>query len=255
MGRIWRVLLAGLVMLAALAAVLLPLRKQLWETRSRRQSMELLTQRMEQLSDAEREMQRKLGRWYNFQVEQGIRVSRDAYESVMNLGGGQMGILEVPQLELMVPITHGIGGQAGHDSGTALPLGGVGEQTVLYLTEHRYWQEGMGLFTELPGCRMSWKVISVQVMPKGWPTDATPGKNMLTLVYDRGNTRTLIRCEPGVENVEKECAYGWILWIPGLILALCGLWKREENRFKGWKKKENISENQRKTGSAMILRL
>ena len=63
------------------------------------------------------------------------------YNSVLNLNGdGIMGYLEIPKINVRLPIAHGTSDEAmlsnvGHIESTALPIGGIGTHTVL--TGHR----------------------------------------------------------------------------------------------------------------------
>ena len=58
------------------------------------------------------------------------------YEKILDFGGGMMGYLEIPCIQLKMPIYHGTGEQTlargiGHMEQTALPVGGKGNHTVL----------------------------------------------------------------------------------------------------------------------------
>lgn len=174
--------------------------------RSFREKAEIraLELRMGAMEEKTVEKQLKIAKWYNLQLEQGHYVSQWDYESILDLGEGKLGLLRVPELGLSLPITHGIGGVAGHDPATALPLGGRGEQTVLYIGRYGSWQEGMTVQTALPGAEGDWQVVSIQVMPSGWPVDHPAGSALLTLVYDRGSTRTIVRCCPGQGSPLKK---------------------------------------------------
>ena len=201
-------------------------------TRSLREETELraLENRMASMAGETMEKQLKIAKWYNLQLEQGKYVPEWDYESILNLGEGRMGLLTVPELELSLPISHGIGGEAGHDPGTALPLGGREEQTVLYIDRAVLWRGGMAVYTALPGCTLCWQVESIQVMPRDWPADHPSGSALLTLVWDRGGRRTIVRCRPSQESprqtdVRMENALLWGISPLFLIPVLCGLGK------------------------------
>lgn len=64
----------------------------------------------------------------------------EEYDRQLNFGNGMMGYLEIPQIDLMLPIYHGTGNQSlekgvGHLYGSSLPVGG--ENTHGVLSAHR----------------------------------------------------------------------------------------------------------------------
>lgn len=188
-----------------------------------------LESRMASLDAVSIEKQLKIAKWYNFQLEQGKHVAQWDYQSIWNLGEGQMGLLQVSELELVLPITHGIGGVAGHDPDSAFPIGGREDRTLLYIQVPVLWREGMVLETRLPGVELKWQVESIQVMPPHWPVDHPPGSALLTLVYDRPENRTIVRCRPGTgtpkpvpepEMLKKQALF-WGISPIFLIPVLC----------------------------------
>jgi hypothetical protein len=138
-----------------------------------------------------------------------------------------MAVLEVPELGLKLPVSHGQGGVVGHDRDTALPIGGRGRHTVLFLRRGYNWAEGMLLSVECVGLRLTYRVESLQVMPRPWPVErpVEAGQDLLTLVYDRPNTRTIIRCVRcqvlTVREKQPLCAAGWAAAALILGLMLC----------------------------------
>lgn len=206
MGRRWIAIWGALSVAAALAAVLLPVARHIRAYREHQQIAAEVAERIEAMDEREVVKQWKLARWYNRNLtldspEPGFR---EAYDGILNLGQGRMGLLEVPEWNLMLPITHGIGGEAGHDPDTPLPIGGQGRQTLLWLDAEYPWTENTEVYIEIPGARRSWRVLSVQVMPMGWPPDAPAGEEMLILACDRGNRRTIVRCV-SAEACLTEC--------------------------------------------------
>ena len=173
--------------------------------------------RMESMDGEVGEKQLKIAKWYNWSLEQGNYVPDWDYGNILNLGEGRMGLLRVPQLGFELPITHGIGGTVGHDPASALPVGGGGDHTVLYIDRGAPWREGMTVETVLPGMELTWEVVRIQVMPGQWPPDHPADGPLLTLVWDREETRTIIRCRisSGTEETEesplKEAIWGGML--------------------------------------------
>lgn len=233
MGRkeigLWTAVTFLWALLAVLWTVGLGIGKQLEE----RKAVAELELRMEAMEAEPLEKQLKIAKWYNLQLEQGNYVPEWDYESILNLGEGRMGLLQVPDWELKLPITHGIGGVAGHDPETSLPLGGREEQTVLYIEKAVLWREGMMVRTALPGAEQEWQVESIQVMPGDWPVEHPAGSALLTLVQDTDSTRTIVRCRPGQESLREKPdadslgkqAFFWGISPLFLIPVLCTLGK------------------------------
>ena len=242
MGRreltFWTVLAFFWALLAVAASLWAGVGQRLEE----RKILAALEYRMEAMGEGAIEKQLKIAKWYNWSLEQGNYVPEWDYESILNLGEGRMGLLSVPELKLALPISHGVTGPAGHDPETAFPTGGSREQTVLYIEKTILWREGMAVKTVLPGAEQTWLVESIQVMPAGWPVDHPAGRAQLTLVTDRGDTRTIVRCRPGQvriqigENPLREALF-WamapLIWVP----VLCFIGKMPEKLFKSAFKK------------------
>lgn len=233
MGRRELGFLTVLAFLWALLAVAVSLRLGMEKRMEEASAGVVLESRMASMDPASVERQLKIAKWYNYQLEQGKFVPERDYQSIWNLGEGQMGLLRIPELELVLPITHGIGGMAGHDPATALPAGGREEQTVLYIEKSVPWREGMALETSLPGVELMWQVESIQVMPPHWPVDQPAGSALLTLVIDREENRTIVRCRPG-GGIPKELpepeirikqALFWGISPLFLVPGICGLGK------------------------------
>lgn len=206
MGRRWIAFFGALGVAAALAAVLLPVARCLGEHWENERIAAELKMQMESLGGEETEKQWNLARWHNWNLtlENPDPGFRAAYDTILDLGQGRMGLLEVTDWNLVLPITHGIGGEAGHDPDTPLPIGGRGSQTVIWLDSDYPWAENMVLYIEIPGVRQCYRVQSVQVMPTGWSTEAPAGEEMLTLAHDSGNKRTIIRCVPREDNLPES---------------------------------------------------
>lgn len=146
--------------------------------------------------------QRNLAKWYNYNLELGTAGLEGAYETILNFGQGRMAVLGIPEWQLRMPIHHGGGGVANHDPATYLPLGGRGQHTIVYLTEYFPWTGGMSLYIDCLGQRLTYRVERVQITDEIEPQEE--GENLLTLVYDRGESRTLIRCTRCAELVLRQ---------------------------------------------------
>lgn len=196
MGRKWIGILTFLSLLGALLAVTVPVQNRILELQEQEQKAAALREQMESLDADTIRMQNNLCRWYNQNLcnPEPDRYFSMTYDSILNLGEGIMGMLELPELGLCIPITHGTSGAAGHDPDSPLPIGGGGNHTVLHLDEAYLWEEGMDIWVWIPGQRLWYRVESIQMMPAGWDTACPSPAEMLIMIYDRGNTRTIIRC-------------------------------------------------------------
>lgn len=150
--------------------------------------------------------QRNLARWYNYNLELGTDGLEEAYETILNFGGGRMAVLGVPEWELRMPIYHSGGGGINHDPATSMPIGGRGTHAVLHLNQSFPWTEGISLYIDCLGQRLTYRVVSVQV-EDGKTEPERPGEkgeDLLTLVFDQEETRTQIRCERSGELVIRQ---------------------------------------------------
>ena len=204
MGKIWKTLC--LILLVVLAVGFRQQRKQETQTMTRewiRQAEEVEAAVAALGMDA-LERQKNLAKWYNYNLELGTAGLGEAYRDILNFGGGHMAVLTVPQWELRMPIGHGGGGAVSHDPATALPIGGRGNHTVLYLTEAFPWSEEMCLYIDCLGQRLTYRVISVQE-ENGEFTPEDPEKaDLLTLVFQREGACVLVRCERSTELVIRQ---------------------------------------------------
>jgi hypothetical protein len=211
-----------LAFLLTLGMVLCTVGDWYWQRQETRRQMERLDSMVAGLGEAERTHQRNLAKWYNYNLEQGTPGLWAAYDGILNLGDGMMGMLEVRSLGLRLPICRSGGGTVCHDPATPLPIGGRGLHTVLYLSDFHFWQEGQTVFIDCLGLRLNYRVESVQVMGADWtverPTEA--GQDLLTLVYDRGNTRILVRCVRCEELVLREGKGSDCQWVVLAALPL-----------------------------------
>lgn len=158
--------------------------------------LQALEAKVDAMTDGERKFHRDIAKWYNYNLEQGTPGLWSAYERVLDLEDGMMAILDVPDLRLRLPVSHGQESPVGHDPDTPLPIGGRGNHTVLFLSRGYVWEEGMPVYIDCLGRRIIYQVESVEVLAPPWPAEqpAEAGQDLLTLLHDRGNQRTLVRC-------------------------------------------------------------
>lgn len=197
------------------------------------------------LSQAEQEEMLQKAREYNEALanEQGIMEDAfsggdtdERYESLLNpYEGGVMGYLEIPKIDVMLPVYHGTSVEVlekgvGHLYGSSLPVGG--ESTHAVLSSHRGLSE-KSLFTDLDMLEegdhfyittgtetLAYEVDDIRTV-KPDETESlviTPGKDYVTLVtctpYGINSHRLLVRgtrvayISDGKENREEEIVSG-----------------------------------------------
>lgn len=102
------------------------------------QVIEQLEQALENADDAELKYQHELAELYNESLRNtGENISCPyQYEDILSFPGGIMGYLDIPSINIHLPIYHGTGEDAlskgiGHLPDTAFPIGGNGNHSVL----------------------------------------------------------------------------------------------------------------------------
>lgn len=195
-------------------------------------------------------------------------LSDESYNSLLNQANGIMGSIEIPKIDVDLPIYHGteddiLSVGVGHIQGTSLPVGG--ENTHCVLSGHRglpgsslftrldEMKEGDLFFLSVMGETLAYKVYDIQIVDPD-NTDVleiTAGKDDVSLVTCTPyglNTHRLVVTGERVPYEESE--YNSIgselpslrellfIAIPFVLLAVAGGLK-----FKDWRKKKHAQEN------------
>lgn len=93
------------------------------------QQIQRLESRTTSMDEQTLRHQKNVARWYNlrFQAED----ISDTYDTLLNFGGGIMGYLEIPAIDVILPLYHGTEALgAAHDQTSALPIGGRENRTA-----------------------------------------------------------------------------------------------------------------------------
>ncbi len=151
------------------------------------------------------------------------------YEETLDLGGGLMGYVDIPKINVYLPIYHGTSEEilsigAGHLNNTSMPIGGIGSHCVItahsaypsrtffdYLTD---LEDGDAFYLHVLNMTLKYRVNQIKVV---LPSDVSDlyineNKDYCTLVtctpYSVNTHRLLVRGER-VENdlVEEEDAF------------------------------------------------
>ena len=195
-------------------------------------------------------------------------LSDESYNSLLNQANGIMGSIEIPKIDVDLPIYHGteddvLSVGVGHIQGTSLPVGG--ENTHCVLSGHRglpgsslftrldEMKEGDLFFLSVMGETLAYKVYDIQVVdPDNTEVlEITAGKDDVSLVtctpYGLNTHRLVVT---GERVPYKESEYNSIgselpslrellfIAIPFVLLAVAGGLK-----FKDWRKKKHAQEN------------
>lgn len=195
-------------------------------------------------------------------------LSDESYNSLLNQANGIMGSIEIPKIDVDLPIYHGteddvLSVGVGHIQGTSLPVGG--ENTHCVLSGHRglpgsslftrldEMKEGDLFFLSVMGETLAYKVYDIQVVdPDNTEVlEITAGKDDVSLVtctpYGLNTHRLVVT---GERVPYEESDYNSIgselpslrellfIAIPFVLLAVAGGLK-----FKDWRKKKHAQEN------------
>lgn len=140
--------------------------------------------------------------------------AEEGYEDILNFGGGMMGYLQIPKINVNLPVYHGTGEEVlakgvGHLTQSALPIGGEGNHCVLTGHTGLPSAEMFNDLTELEEgdefriCvlneTLTYRVDQIKVVlpSEGQDLAAVPGKDYCTLVtctpYGINTHRLLVR--------------------------------------------------------------
>lgn len=195
---------------------------------------------------------------YNTSVLSGDNLSilsEKNYNEILNIGNGVMGSIEIPKINVNLPIYHGVSEEVlsvgvGHVDGSSLPVGG--ENTKSILTGHRGLPSSK-LFTRLDELivtdlffirvlneTLAYKVIDIKVIePEDVRSlDVESGKDLVSLItctpYGLNTHRLVVTAERIVyekdvyENIQNKSMSirEWIfLAIPFVFITIL-VWRR-----------------------------
>ncbi len=173
------------------------------------------------------------------------------YEDVLNYGNGMMGYVEIPSIDVYLPVYHGVDESVlskgvGHISKTAFPIGGVGNHSVLtghtglpsakLFTDLIEVKEGEEFYVHILNEVVAYEVDQIlTVLPEEVDDiQPVPGEDYCTLVtctpYGINSHRLLVRGHriEYVEEVEEVVAvqeestdYSVIIWIcAGIVIVI-----------------------------------
>lgn len=203
-------------------------------------------------------------------------LSEDSYNSLVNMGNGVMGSIEIPKINVNLPIYHGTSDEVlsvgiGHVYGSSLPIGGTNTRSVL--TGHRGLPnaklftrldeivEGDLFFIRVLDKTLAYKVSDIKVIkPEEVDSvDVVEGKDLVSLItctpYGLNTHRLVVTgervpfVESEYEDIEsKPMSFREILFagIPLLFIGGVVATKvrgRIKNRKKGEEEKDEIKKD------------
>jgi len=212
-------------------------------------ALEELTARLVESDEEELLQQMEAARQYNDALTQGEE--GEGYETILDFGHGVMGAVEIPGIRINLPIYHGISEEVlakgvGHMPGSAFPIGGEGNHTVLtghtglpsakLFTDLTKMKEGDPFYLRVLGQTLVYEVDQIKVVlpSDGSELEPEPGKDYCTLLtctpYGVNSHRLLVRGErtqtPVLEvmaqqkDSEGKVNWNMVAWISGSIFLV-----------------------------------
>ena len=131
-------------------------------------------------------LQMDLVSWYNLNVHlnHGTEL-QGAYDEILYFQNGMMGSLLIPDLEIHLPIYHGISNRVGfgHDPNTGFPVGTDGQHSALWMYDLPALAAGDQFTIEILDLKHTYEVIAVR---EHIDTTAVPGYVYCSLMDGAG---------------------------------------------------------------------
>lgn len=168
--------------------------------------------RVQEMGEDEMDEQFRLAEAYNLAVASGEQPEN--YEDILNLAGGMMGYIEIPEIDVYLPVYHGVSEEVlsrgvGHMPSTAFPIGGEGNHSVLtghtglpsaeLFTDLNELEEGDRFYIHILNEVLCYQVDQIKVVlpSEGQDLSIVTGKDYCTLVtctpYGINSHRLLVR--------------------------------------------------------------
>ena len=218
-------LIAGFLLFVGLALLSYPLFSSWYNARFQEKAIIEYDKTIEAMTDKSREVALEEAREYNDTLTgQGITdpfipggglVLPDNYVSVLDAGGGIMGYVEIPDINVKLPIFHGTGPEVlkrgvGHMEMTAFPIGGKGNHAVLtshtglpssYLFDDLdKLKKGDCFYIEIFGQTTAYEIDDIQVVEPSNTKPLIPVKNK--------DYVSLVTCTPYAINTHRLMVRG-----------------------------------------------
>lgn len=216
--------LATLLLLLGLAVMLYPTASDLWNRWREAQLVGSYDERVAALSEDGRASMLEAARVYNDRLDpafsdafSGEQPAADSeYWSLLDPDGtGVMGYVEIPKIDVRLPLYHGTGEEAlqrglGHLAGTSLPVGGEGTHcvasghrglpTALLFTDLDQLEEGDRFALHVLGETLAYEVDQILVVDPDEVSALRPEES--------GDYVTLLTCTPYGVNTQRLLVRG-----------------------------------------------
>ena len=211
---------------------------------------------MEDQSEAKLAEQRMMAEAYNAALQKNIDKIECSYDynDIMDFGNGMMGYIEIPVIDVYLPVYHSVDESVltkgvGHIPKTAFPIGGVGNHSVLtghtglpsaeLFTDLEEVKEGDRFYVHIAGDVVAYEVDQILVVLPEEVDDImpVPGKDYCTLVtctpYGINSHRLLVRgyqvemetledVDAEVEGTANDTLF-LVIAIVSIILVVAGI--------------------------------
>lgn len=213
--------LCAICVLLSMAALAYPLAANLLSARNR---SAVQTEYAEAVNSADKEALQeawKAAEAYNealspVQFQDNVSAALQAYNQLLNIdGNGIMGYVDIPSIDVYLPIYHGTDGDTlqngiGHLVGSSLPVGGLGTHTVLtghtglasnkLFSDIREMQVGDVFYLHVLSRTLAYKVTEINVVE--------PSDTSRLAINKEQDSCTLITCTPYGVNTHRLLVRG-----------------------------------------------
>ena len=224
--RYLQIILAAVLFLLALGLTLYPVISNYYNQRHQSQIQTAYREVLEQTDTAELERIREQAAAYNAAITPGtaeeaysqeaILTASNNYVNQLNVGGsGIMGYIDIPKINVDLPIYHGTGSDAldrgtGHLLGSSLPVGGEGTHTIItghsgmasqkMFTDLEQLQEGDVFYLRVLDETLAYEVKAVHTV--------LPHDTSFLGIVPRQDLCTLVTCTPTGVNTHRLLVQG-----------------------------------------------
>ncbi len=238
-----------------------PLGFRMWEDKKQEDAVAAYQRGLRELDDQEMKAKIISARKYNQQLFETRILNSVQYEEEVNLfGNGMMGSIEIPKIDLKLPIYHGteesvLASGIGHLKESSLPVGGDNSHSVLtghcglpnaqLFTRLDELEQGDMFFVQTCGETLQYKICDIYVVEpeKTEKLQIQKGKDMISLVtctpYGINTHRLIVTGERisesrKVVNTESTNPFSMrdlcFLAIPIFFLIIMSIQKRKERK-------------------------
>lgn len=225
-------ILIVVLIVAGLLVMLYPTISNIYNEMTSSYAIQEFNEHLADQSEEKLAEQRRMAELYNSALEKSLgNIDADCpyeYEDIMDFGNGMMGYIEIPVIDVYLPVYHGVDESVlskgvGHIPKTAFPIGGVGNHSVLtghtglpsaeLFTDLEEMKEGDMFYVHIAGDVVAYEVDQILVV---LPEEVdgimpTAGEDYCTLVtctpYGINSHRLLVRGhQVEIEAVEEVVA-------------------------------------------------